>query len=65
MAAGAPDNVSVGVFQMVVDAEEQDGEKASASARTTRRVSVLSEAPESEAPDSQGSMQTRKLSLAP
>jgi serine/threonine protein phosphatase PrpC len=58
MAAGAPDNVSVGVFRVVAGAEAQDGKKTGDSARTTRRVAALDEAPAGD-----GAGQTRKLNV--
>jgi protein phosphatase len=58
IAAGAPDNVSVGVFRMLRTAEEQDRPTGN-STQTTRRVEPL----EGE-PTDQGSAQTRKLKLA-
>ena len=40
LAAGAPDNVSVGVFRMVPQIEQADGEPPAGGAKTTRRVNL-------------------------
>jgi serine/threonine protein phosphatase PrpC len=58
VAAGAPDNVSVGVFRLVSPAE-QDDEAAEDSAQTTRRLE-LAEGTST----SQSSAQTRNLKLS-
>ncbi len=59
IAAGAPDNVSVGVFRMVAETGRRGGEQPSSSTGTTRRVGLAREEP-----GSQGSGQTRKMNLA-
>jgi protein phosphatase len=56
IAAGAPDNVSVGVFRMVSAAQQRDN-SGGKSTNTTRRLGPAEE-------DDQSSAQTRKLKLA-
>jgi serine/threonine protein phosphatase PrpC len=57
LEAGAPDNVSVGVFRMV-NAGEQNEELARDSAGTTRRLELAGES------TSQSSARTRELKVA-
>ena len=58
LAAGGPDNVSVGVFRIVADANRQDGDQPADAAGTTRRVALSGEESAN-----QGSEQTRQLEL--
>jgi protein phosphatase len=58
IAAGAPDNVSVGVFRMVIPADQQNDEAFDDPAQTTRRLEFAGGESTSE-----GSAQTRKLDL--
>jgi len=61
MAAGAPDNVSVGVFRVVHDAHGSNSGKSEEPAGTTRRMKRLDDKSDDVESDSQGSAQTRKL----
>jgi len=59
LAAGAPDNVSVGAFRLVAEAKRRDEERSAASTHTTRRVG-----PAVKEAAGHGSAQTRKMNLA-
>jgi serine/threonine protein phosphatase PrpC len=60
IAAGAPDNVSVGVFRMMAVADQPDREGSAGSAHTTTRRLDLAD----ENSTSPSSAHTRKLDLA-
>jgi PPM family protein phosphatase len=63
MAAGAPDNVSVGVFRVVDNAEASHGDETEGPAGTTRRMKRLDGESDDAKSDGQSSAQTRKLKI--
>ncbi len=61
IAAGAPDNVSVGVFRIVPAADRQEAGETTGSAGTTRRLDLAGDASANRG----SSAQTRRPSLSP